>query len=304
VALARAAGFNATEVYVAPRHREFFVPDLQEPKQLSADVVNVKLASANLYLDPACLECPYSLLPWYETGADGLRVDRDGGQMVSTPPSKPADAIYSRHADLQLSPSGDLHGTLDVDYQGLWAIQERSAGRNEDQTLHEKMLSDEILDGLPPGSHFKLSETTGWDRNSGPLHARGDIEVAGAVVAAGHRLLLTAGVLQAGLKPIFQRQERIYPIYYRFPFQLTDDVVVHFPAGMQADSAPTSTSMPAGAATYEFKVVPASDGLHFTRALSIDGFMFPVSAYSALRDFYAKAQKDDGRQIVLKTAAK
>lgn len=63
VALARAAGFNATEVYLAPRSLEFFHPDAQEPRQLSADIVDVRLTSGDEYLDPACAACPYGLFP-------------------------------------------------------------------------------------------------------------------------------------------------------------------------------------------------------------------------------------------------
>jgi hypothetical protein len=303
VALARAAGFNATEVYVSPRNHQFFNPEAQETRQLTADVVDVRLVSGDLYLDPACAGCPYGLLPWYETKAPGLRPDHDGGEMVSTSAPKPEDAVMARHADLQITSDG-LQGTLTVDYTGIWAIEMRDSAWHQDETGREKMFTDDISNGLPPGSHFKLTSMSGWDHSSGTIRVQGDVEIAGALVPAGHRLLLTTAVLHAGQPAILQPSERTYPIYYQFPFKLHDEVVLHIPPEFRVNSLPNSVRMPAGAANYELGVHPESNGILLTRDLSVSDFLFSVKAYPALRSFYAKAHQDDEQQIVLLASAK
>jgi len=302
VALARAAGFNATEVYVSPRSRQFFNPDAQETGQLSADVVDVRLVSGDLYLDPACAVCPYGLLPWYETSATGLRLDHDGGTMVTTSRSHPQDAVVARHADLHLSSDGTLQGTLSVEYQGIRAIERRGEGWRQDEFGKEKMFTDAITRELPPGSRFKMNSISGWDQNSRTIKVLGDVEIAGAVVPAGHRLLLTSAVLHAGEGPILQLAERTYPVYFRVPFEVSDDVVLHFPPGFHVNSLPNSVKIPAGAANYELNVHPEGDVLRLTRDLSISGFLFALKDYPALRGFYAKAHQNDGQQIILASA--
>ena len=305
VAMARVAGFGATEVYLAPRNRRLFNPEAQEVRQLGVDVVAVQMAGAEeRYLDPACASCPYGLLPWYETACKGLRLDHDGGQFISTPITKPGDGSMIRHADLTLSTDGALKGDLQVDYTGLWAISMRDAGWRDDQAGREKLFSDDVLERLPAGSQFKLTGMTGWDRQSGAIHVQGHVEISRALSRAGHHLLLTTAVLHAGEQTQFAESERLYPVYYRFPFELKDEVVIQFPAEVHADSLPNSVSIPAGAANYEFVVQPQTNGLQLNRQLSLAAYLFGVDSYPALQGFFSKAHASDERQIVLVASAK
>jgi hypothetical protein len=76
VGLARAAGFDATEVYVAPRNVGLFLPKRNEVEELSDEFTWVRAGSKEYYLDPSARFFPFGLLPWYETEAGGIRVIR------------------------------------------------------------------------------------------------------------------------------------------------------------------------------------------------------------------------------------
>src|SRR5277367_3102579 len=52
VGLARTAGFSAAAVFVAPRHAVFFLPDMMDTSQVSADIVSVHAGTQDYYLDP------------------------------------------------------------------------------------------------------------------------------------------------------------------------------------------------------------------------------------------------------------
>src|SRR5580704_4251750 len=67
VGLARAAGFESAEVFVAPRNNNFFVPQLLDASELGADIVWARAGTQEYYLDPASLYYPFGILPWYET---------------------------------------------------------------------------------------------------------------------------------------------------------------------------------------------------------------------------------------------
>ena len=68
VALARAAGFDATAVRVASRSNGFFKRKLFDASQLNADLVLVRHGGKEYYLDPANRYCPFRLLSWDQTG--------------------------------------------------------------------------------------------------------------------------------------------------------------------------------------------------------------------------------------------
>ena len=74
VGLARAAGFSAAEVYVAPRNMVFFLPAMMETSQISARTsFGYTPAPRSIIVDPAPTYFPFELLPWYETNTSGIR---------------------------------------------------------------------------------------------------------------------------------------------------------------------------------------------------------------------------------------
>ena len=62
VGLARAAGFESSMVYVAPRSNSPFYPQMQDERQLSAEIVWVRVNNQDVYLDPASQFYPYGCL--------------------------------------------------------------------------------------------------------------------------------------------------------------------------------------------------------------------------------------------------
>ena len=125
IGLARAAGFDATAVYVAPRNSALFTPEMEDPSQLDDDLVWAKLGNAEVYLDPAAQYYPYGLLPWYETGVKGLGLHKQGGELITTTAPNYNDARRERHAELSLDADGNLSGKLIVDYFGQLASSHR-----------------------------------------------------------------------------------------------------------------------------------------------------------------------------------
>ncbi len=124
IGLARAAGFEAAEVLVAPRNINFFYPQLQEVSELGADVVWVRAGSQEYYLDPASCYFPFSLLPWSETNTEGFRLSKKPNDYVTIPLPTSADSTVVRDADLTIDEDGLATGKLTVDFTGqkaaLW----------------------------------------------------------------------------------------------------------------------------------------------------------------------------------------
>ena len=88
VGLARAAGFDSAMIFVAPRSHNSFYYELEDSRQLSTDLVWVRLNNTDVFLDPASKYYPYGELPWYETDVNGLKPTKQGAETISVPLSK------------------------------------------------------------------------------------------------------------------------------------------------------------------------------------------------------------------------
>jgi hypothetical protein len=112
LALARSAGFEASGMWLADRSNYFFVPQTMDGRRLDANVVVVKLNGKDLFFDPGAAFTPFGMLPWVETGVEGLKLDKDGGSwlMTSLPPS--ADSGIKRKAELKLAETENSRESL------------------------------------------------------------------------------------------------------------------------------------------------------------------------------------------------
>lgn len=303
LALARTAGFKANEVWVASRSRGIFDPKLQDTRQLSAEVVRVRLGPQDLYLDPASRYYPYGLLPWFETAAKGLLVNKEGGEFVAIPAPKSSDAITERHGTLALGADGTLTGQLEVDFIGRLGCEWREDERLDDETGRRKDMSKLVLGGLPAGATFDVASTSGWDNSAQPLRIIGTLKVPGFGTPAGRRMLVTMTPFVAPESAAFRSSTRVNAIYFHFPYQDHDDLTVSLPPGFRVETMPTTPEVPSGAIRYIVSAVEQGNTLHLTRRLEVDGFYYAVDYYPALRQIFNTAREGDDADIVFDSAA-
>lgn len=301
VALARTAGFDASTVRAVSRRTNFFNPHLINWGQLDSGVVEVKLGTKKLYLDPATRFCPFGLLPWEETGVQGVRLDKDGGAIVTTTQPVSSDAVTERNATLQWE-DGTLGGKLEVSFRGQDALERRLANREEDEAGRRKKLEDEVKDWLPSGATVKQVNATGWDGSDQPLVASFDIQVPNFGASTGRRLLLPVGIFQANGKNPFQHSNRVHPVYFSYPWQEVDDIRIELPKNYEVETLPAAKKSEQAFGRYEVSSAKEAGGLHIQRKLIMDGVIFQTGYYPYLRAFYSEVGAGDELQLVLRTA--
>ena len=93
LALSRAAGFQASGMWVPDRQNYFFSPETMDGNRLDANVVVVKLDGKDTFFDPGAAFVPYGMLPWVETGVKGLKLDKDGGSWLQTSLPSPNESV-------------------------------------------------------------------------------------------------------------------------------------------------------------------------------------------------------------------
>jgi hypothetical protein len=299
LALARAAGFEAYPVFASGRHEYFFNPSVMNRSQLNSDLVLVKVNGKDIYLDPGTTFAPYGLLPWPETGVQGLRVDKDGGSWVRTTLPGASESRIERKASLKLTDAGDLEGKLTVTFLGLEALWRRLDQRDEDDAARKKFLEDQVKESVPATIHVDLTNKPDWKSSAPTLVAEYDLKIPGWASAAGRRVLIPIGLFSNAERHVFEHANRVNPIYLTYPSQKIDDATIELPPGWQASSLPPEQNNDAHVCVYAVRAENMNGMLHLRRQLTVDFLLLDPKYYSPLRDFFQVVRTGDEQQIVV-----
>lgn len=297
--LARAAGFEADPVLVSTRDRYFFNERILNPYQFNSNVVVVKLDGKELFLDPGTPFTPYGLLPWNETAAKGLRLNKDGGVWVNTPLPAPADSRTLRKANLKLTPSGTLEGKVTVTYTGLEAFWRRLSERSEDEADRVEFLENQLQGDIPSGVEVKLTNKPDWTSSEQPLVAEYQLKVPGWASRAGQRMLLTLGLFASKEQHTFERAGRMHPLYFNFPYKSEDDITVDLPESWQISSVPQAHETDLKVVTYRVMAEEQAKSLRLKRELIVNLLILDSKYYTQLRNFYQTVRTHDEEQAVV-----
>jgi transglutaminase-like putative cysteine protease len=303
LALVRAAGFEAYGCWVSDRRNYFFDPGTMQARKLNANVVLVKLNGKDLYFDPGGAFTPFGLLEWSETGVTGLRLDKDGGSWIHTRLPASSESRVERAAKLKLTETGDLEGKLTVTYTGLEAMYHRLNVRHADEVARKKFLEERVKSQVPSAAEAELTNKPDWSASETPLVAEFDIRIPGWASSAGKRTLIPAGIFTAGEKQIFKHADRVHPIYFEYPYQKLDDVIIELPQGWQVNSVPPGEDQEKGVVGFSLKVENGKDSVHLTRKVRADFLLLETKYYGALRAFFQGVRTADEQQIVLQPGA-
>jgi hypothetical protein len=299
--LVRAAGFQAQEVRISPNNGQIFNPAAEDVRQLDDDLVWISTGAKEYYLDPAAKYFPFNLLPWYEQGCGGLRLDKPTAPIVTSVSSE-SDAIITRNADLSISADGTISGKVSVDFQGQDAAILRTDNRLEDETGQKKDLEDEIKNWLPSGATLKVISAGPWDQNSTPLHVEATVSIAGLGASAGSRMLLPIEVFDGRYTDVFAAEKRVNIIDFRYPYQEVDDIKFNVPAGYSFGSLPNPANLNAGAAIYSITATKQGNTMEVKRQFVMKATLFEAKYYGAIRSLFGKVKSSDSAQAILQTS--
>lgn len=299
LALARAAGFEAYGCWVSDRRYYFFTPVTMEGAKLNANVVLIKLNGKDLFFDPGAAFTPFDLLTWGETGVKGLRLDKDGGTWIQTTLPQASESRVERVGKLKLSDTGDLEGKLTVTYSGLEAMYQRLEERHADEVARKKHLEQQATSLIGVPAEAELTNQPDWTGSETPLVAEFKLKVPGWASNAGKRVVTPAVLFSAADKGLFERENRVHPIYFEYPHARLEDVTIELPPGWQVGSVPPPHDQNEKVVSYSLKVEQGPGTVRLTRNLTIDVLLLDKKYYPALRNFFQGVRTSDATQIVL-----
>lgn len=298
IGLARAAGFEAEDVRLAPRTGVYFFPQREAASDLSAELVWVRADSKEYYFDPAARFYGFNTLPWFEQSANGVRISKDGSQMILTPDGASGSTTVVRRAELNVSNDLEINGSLQVDFTGEEAASLRRDNRDEDANGRKKVIEDEIKTWLPVSSTFEVTSVANWDDVEQPLHVEGTITVPSLANRALSRILLPLEIFQPSEVGYFQSEKRTNEVDFAYPYEKIDDIVIHPPLGFKAQAVPKTQNMNPGPLSYEISAIQQQDSVEVKRHLVVKGIRYPKESYLGLRSFFSIVRSDDDAQIM------
>jgi hypothetical protein len=299
VALARSAGFQASAVMVSTRSKYFFDPRIVDQRQMNDFVVAVGFNGQDILLDPATKHCPFGLLPWSETGVQGIKLDKDGGNFVTTPLPKSSDALIERDATFAFGDGGWLNGKFVVSFSGQEALTRRVDNENEDDATRNKKLTDEVISWFPAGAILKLTNSPDWAGSEAPLRFEFDVKTHYAGTSTGRRVIMSETLLADSWIPRFDHPDRKYPVYFDYPWTVKDDVTVTLALQLKLEGSSAPVNVTAPFAGYHLSCEKQPAALHFVREMNQDGIYYPLEHYSDIRSFFQMVRTSDAQQIIL-----
>jgi Domain of Unknown Function with PDB structure (DUF3857)/Transglutaminase-like superfamily len=304
LALVRAAGIDADAVLVSTRDTHFFNVRTMNPSQLNSYVVLVRINGKELYLDPGIAFAPFGMLPWSETAVVGMKLDKNGGNWISTPLTEPKQSRVERLARVKLTPDGTLDGTVTVTYTGQEALWRRQEEMHEDDTEKKQFLENQIKADVPVGIEVELTNRPEWNSASMSLVAEYKIRAPGWAATAGQRALLPVGLFGAQAKNAFVHAARVHPVYFNFPYQTADDIVIELPDEYRVSTLPKPRVLDKSALMYSQSTDDKDGGLHLRRDLSVHLTLVKSDHLGALQEFFQGVRSGDEEQIILTAARK
>jgi hypothetical protein len=301
-ALARGEGFDASVVRVSTRNRYFFNKGMLETRQLNDVVISVKLGDKDIYLDPGNAHAPFGLLPWMETGVTGLKLDKDGGQFVTTTRTEASDSITQRVAKLVMGDDGQVEGNLTVTFSGQEALIRRIDADDSDDAERKESLLNEAKAWVPAGATVELTNNPDWTGPDAPLVAEFNIKMRVWGTTTGKRLLLSQQVFASPIARQFDHASRIYPVYFDFAHTGMDDITLQLPLTLRVTNLPSPQERTDDLGSYQISSENREGSLHLTRKLGISGILYPVPIYGKLRNFFNQVKAGDEQQVVLESS--
>lgn len=300
VALARAAGFDASMLGMSDRHEVTFNKIFMSVGELGGIAVAVPVNGEDVVLDPGTRFCPYGLLPWRYTAAPALKF-QPGGGFVTTP--QPATSFVHRTADLKLSPDGIAKGEITLELSGQEALDHRLDALNQDQAGRAEGFENEIKSWFTGNPTVKLVDSHGWDTDTEPLTVKFAVEIPGFAAIAGTRLVIPAALAPTPLKAMFSPGSRDYPILLPYPFAEHDQIKLQVPDGYAIEAPPSHRKASLAYADYEISSNTAENQLVIDRSFRFGQFSFSPEQYGLLKNFFRVVEGGDSSQGMLRRTA-
>ncbi len=304
LAMLRAAGLTAYAMQVVNRDLGVFDASFMSLWQLDDDVVILSTGGKEIVLDPGEKMCPFGIVNWKHSHAEGLRQSADGPGRAVTPTQVFGANTIKRSGDLMVDPHGAITGTLQIVMVGQEALAWRQTALEVDAVELKKQFDRDLGQVVPEGVEAHIDHFLGLDDVDSLLMAV--VKVTGTLGTATSKRLILPGFFfeTREPEPFVNEGTRLERIDMHFASQITDQLTYDLPPGAAVEGTPQDTKVAwADRAIYIVKTKSDGEGITVARVLARAFDEAKPEDYQDLRGFYQKVAAADQGQLVFTVPA-
>ena len=304
LAMLRAAGLTAYAVRVVDRDRNIFDPAYMSLDQLDSTLVDLSTGGKEILLDPGEKMCPFGVVNWRHSHAEGLRQSADGPGRAITPTQVFGSNTIKRGGEMTVDPHGGITGTLQIVMTGQEALRWRQTALEVDASELKKAFDRDLEKIVPEGVEAHVDHFLGLDDPGSLLMAI--VKVTGTLGTATSKRLILPGFFfeTRESEPFVNEETRQQPIDMHYAEQVTEQLIYDLPAGASVEGAPEDTKVSwEGRAVYIVKSKSDPGQITVARVLARAFDLARPLDYQDLRGFYQKVSAADQGQLVFTVPA-
>ncbi|HTP35176.1 MAG TPA: DUF3857 domain-containing protein [Candidatus Acidoferrales bacterium] len=307
VALARAAGFDASFVRYAGRNQGVFHRNLPDRRQFNGVLAAVTLpkqggGAEDIFLDPAVPTLRYGMLDWDSTGVTGVRLRSADSrpaatsyEFISIPNRHEWGGSILRKSVFDLDSAGRLWGTVTVSFDGQDAILWRKQAKEGDfdEATKREELEGALKAWVIDGARVKLLKMSGWEDSLESLTADFSVEIPDFATVTPRRLMVPVTAFRTHhlLQDATQHANRMFAFYFKYAWEEDDDTTIRLPAGTDTEELPAPVSREMPKASYQSSWEKLPGVLHTKRRLAINAIFYPDPR--PVREFFSDVRVGD-----------
>lgn len=293
-ALLKAAGIPATLALI---HRGYegappLYPELAVPR---FNHVILFVPSENLWLECTSNSEPSGYLDPTTTGRQALLLTPEGGKLVNTPALTAAANRRISQTDIVLDENGHAEVQNHIATTGERHDYYRTLSKEKNATERDK----EFAENLPVGMAQLRSFVCEASEKAPEASLRYAILTNSYAARSGKRMFVPLLKISPLRRSLPADDNRLLDLRMTDCYTLSDTIVLHFPAGYEAENVPTGKKIESEFGTYELTVEKAADHLRVVRTAEMRPVSVPAARYGEVRQFFSEAMKADGAQAVL-----
>ncbi|MGB6975729.1 MAG: transglutaminase-like domain-containing protein [Terracidiphilus sp.] len=304
LSLARAAGLEARPIRLAGRDHGIFDASTLDTTQLDSIIVSITIDGKEIYVDPGERMAPFETLYWAHSGAGGVALQSDGKvETLLTPLQENRANTVVRVGTLNVSPQGDVSGTLKIGFIGQQALAWRQLALRAGPGAVQQQMQEHLDRELPAGVQAHIEHIAGLDDPSHQLVAILPVTGMLATSAGKHLVLPRLFFDTTDSDPFPEEAQRVWPVDMHYPAQEQEQITYDLPTGLKLENPPADVNTRwAENAAYIVRTTVAANSVTNARILARGFTLLDPSQYSQLRAFYQTVTQDDHQQIVLDSA--
>jgi Domain of Unknown Function with PDB structure (DUF3857)/Transglutaminase-like superfamily len=300
LSMLRAAGLTAYATKIVDRDRGVFDASYMSLNQLNETLVILSTGGKEILLDPGEKLCPFGVVNWRHSHAEGLRQSADGPGRAITPAEVFGANTVKRSGDIDVDAHGGVSGSLQIVMTGQEALAWRQTAIEVDPAELKKRFDRSLEKIVPEGVEAHVDHFLGLDDPNSLLMAV--VKVTGTLgTATAKRVILPGFFFETReSEPFVSEEKRLEQIDMQFADEVTDQVTYDLPADMTVEGSPQDTKVSwEGHAIYIVKTKSDPGQITVARVLARAFDLARPVDYQDLRGFYQKVNAADQGQLVL-----